>query len=460
MTSEAGATPVIEEIGLDVAADDTKAELSPGARLRGNRNFNLFWAGQTFDAFGDAAALIIIPLLVFDATGSVVQMGLVTALIGIGNLISSIISGIFVDSMDRRKVILLCDVGRTFFYLVLPVYWWLFGANMWPIYIIALITAYLSTFFVIAYVSAIPNIVDQDQIADANGRLQATVALASVAGPMLTGFASKQFGSNKAVIIVALAYWLSACLMFFVRLRKESSEQVVRPSSGEGSSRFDSLLVGIRFLLRHPALRTVTLLLGAIFFVTGATVNLFIYRLRHDLNQTDNTVGIVFGLASLGAVAGGAIAPLLHRKKGFGFSFLGSFFFIGLATLLAGLAKDLTVIAMMAVAYSFGLTTRGVSSMTLRQQLTPNHLLGRVSSAFWAMLSVLGPLGTAAASAFADLVGTPIALMVIGVLCIVIAIIGLFTRANVRHPELLYPVAAFEAAGQSAGKSAGKSAGQ
>jgi MFS family permease len=449
MTSDARATSATEEVGLDVAADDIKPQLSPGARLRGNRNFNLFWAGQTFDAFGDAAALIIIPLLVFDATGSVIQMGLVTALIGIGNLISSIISGVFVDSMDRRKVILLCDVGRTFFYLVLPVYWWLIGANMWPIYVIALITAYLSTFFVIAYVSAIPNIVDQDQIADANGRLQATVALAAVAGPMLTGFASKQFGSSKAIVIVALAYWLSACLMFFVRLRKQSSEQAAPPSEAS-TSRFDNLLVGVRFLLRHPALRTATLLLAAIFFVTGATVNLFIYRLRHDLSQTDNIVGLVFGLASLGAVAGGVIAPLLHRKKGFGFSFLGSFFFMGIATMLAGLVQNLSVIALMAVAYSFGTTVRGVSSMTLRQQVTPNHLLGRVSSAFWAMLSVLGPLGTAAASALAEVVGTPIALIVIGALCIVIAIIGLFTRANIRQPELMYPAAAFETAGKSA----------
>ncbi|HEX8091722.1 MAG TPA: hypothetical protein VF762_22905, partial [Blastocatellia bacterium] len=109
MTSDAGATPATKQVGPDVAAGEAKSKLSPGARLRGNRNFNLFWAGQTFDAFGDAAALIIIPILVFDATGSVVQMGLVTALIGIGNLISSIISGIFVDSMDRRRALLLCD---------------------------------------------------------------------------------------------------------------------------------------------------------------------------------------------------------------------------------------------------------------------------------------------------------------------------------------------------------------
>lgn len=451
MTSDARTTPATEEAGLDVAADEAKSKLSPGARLRGNHNFNLFWAGQTFDAFGDAAALIIIPILVFDATGSVVQMGLVTALIGIGNLISSIISGIFVDSMDRRRAILLCDIGRTFFYLIIPAYWWLIGASMWPIYIIALITAYLTTFFVIAYVSAIPNIVDQDQIADANGRLQATVALASVAGPMLTGFASKQFGSSKAIIIVALSYWISACLMFFVKLRKGSSVHDGQPSDSS-ASRLDTLLVGARFLMRHPALKTVTFLLASISFVTGATINLFIYRLRHDLNQSDNTVGVVFGLASLGAVAAGALAPLLYRKKGFGFSFLGSFFFIGLTTMLAGLSHGLTIIALMAVGYSFGLTIRGVSSMTLRQQVTPNYLLGRVSSAFWAMLSVLGPLGTAAASALAEAVGTPTALVVIGVLCMAIAVVGLFTRANVRQPELLYPAAAFEATGKPAGQ--------
>jgi MFS family permease len=408
---------------------------SPGARLWRDRNFNIFWAGQSFDALGDAAALIIIPLLVLEATGSVAQMGLVTAIIGVGNFVSSIASGVVVDRVDRRKVLIFSDFGRAAFYLVVPLVWWLSGPSMLAIYIIAMVTAYLTTFFFIGYTAAVPNVVDRDQITDANGRLQATVAVSYIAGPMIAGFASKYFGSIKAVIIIAASYGVSAVLMLFVRLRKAALVQP-KEAAGAGSSRLDSVLSGIRFLLAHPVLRAVTLLLALLSFVTGATINLTIYRLKQDLGQNDDMVGIVFGIASIGAIAAGALAPLLRRKKGFGFSFLGSTILMGLGGIFIGLARGVVVVAILAASYSLALTIRNVSTMSLRQQVTPDHLLGRVSAAFWTMLTVIGPLGTAAASAVAELVGASAVLIATGALSIAVAIVGLFTRASTSHPEL------------------------
>ncbi len=409
---------------------------SPGARLWRDRNFNIFWAGQTFDALGDAAALIIVPLLVLDATGSVAQMGFVTAVIGAGNFISSIASGVVVDRVDRRKVLIFSDFGRAVFYLVVPLVWWLSGPSMPAVYIIAMITAYLTTFFFIGYTAAVPNIVDRDQITEANGRLQATVAVSYIAGPVISGIASKHFGSVKAVVIIAASYAVSAIFMLFVRLRKAASAQAEEPVKA-GSSRLDSVLSGVRFLLGHPVLRDVTLLLGVLSFVTGATINLTIYRLKHDLGQNDDTVGIVFGLASIGAIVAGALSSLLRRKKGFGVSFLGSTILMGLGGIFIGLGRGVAVFAILAASYSFGLTIRNVSTMSLRQQITPDHLLGRVSAAFWTILTVIGPLGTAAASAVAELVGASAVLISTGALSIAVAIVGLFTRASASHPELI-----------------------
>src|SRR6185369_12586351 len=97
----------------------------------------------------DSAALILIPLMVLEITNSVAQMGLVTGVIGIGNLVSSLISGVIVDRVDRRKVMILCDLGRTVFYLLIPIIVWMTGTSIWPICIVAILTAYLTTFFFI-----------------------------------------------------------------------------------------------------------------------------------------------------------------------------------------------------------------------------------------------------------------------------------------------------------------------
>lgn len=422
MTSEIEPAATVQDVAVTTSSKPPRVR-APGVRLWTDRNFNLFWAGQTFDALGDAAALLIIPLLVLAATGSVAQMGLVTVVIGVADLIASVVSGLLVDRIDRRKFIIFCDVGRALLYPVIPLCWWLLGPQVWPIYAVAFITAFLTTSFLVAYTSVVPNLVDKDQIADANGRLQATVALAYVVSPAIAGFASKHLGANDAVMVIAASYAASVSLMLLVRLRK-----VAELSDVQGGR--EGVFAGIKFLMGHEILKPVTLLLASMLFISGAAINLFIYRLKQELGQQDDTVGLIFGLAGMGAVIAGAIAPIMYRRLGFGFSFLGSFILMGAATAVSGVAAGVTLIAVMAVAYSFGATIRAVTSMTIRQQVTPDHLLGRVSAAFWAMLTVLGPLGTGAASVLAAWAGASAVLVAIGVLSILVAIAGLFTRAN------------------------------
>lgn len=413
-----------------------------------NKNFNTFWAGQTFDALGDSAALIVIPLIVLELTNSVGRMGLVTGLIGIGNLLSSLVSGVIVDRMDRRKVMILCDLGRTVFYLLIPVVVWVAGANIWPICAIAMITAYLTTFFFITYTTAVVNIVDRDQITEANGRLQATVALAYVAGPVLAGYAAYQFGVINAVVMLAASYAISAFLMFFVRLRRATAVEPEQDATTR-SSRFDSAISGVRFMLRHPVLRPVSLLFAVFLFVAAPTINLAIFRLKHDLLQGDGIVGVVFGVASIGAVLAGVLASRLRNKLGFGFSFLGSTAVIGAAIILIGLAPGVATLAVFATLLAFGITLRNVNSMSLRQQVTPDHLLGRVSAAWWIMLTVLGPLGNALGAALAEWTSVKLVFTISGIISIVTAAVGLLTRANARSPEDDTSGAPLEAVGNS-----------
>ena len=422
-----------QQTGSGLGDAQVKTISSPGARLWRDSNFNIFWAGQTLDALGSSSALIIIPLLVLEATGSILQMGLITATIGLGSLLSSFASGVFVDRLDRRKIMIFSDIGRAVFYSLIPISWWLMGKSLWPIYLITAIAAYLTTFFTVAYNTAIPNLVDQSQITDANGRLQATAALAFIAGPILAGFASR-LDPAVSVGIVSLSYLISALLMLLVRLRKTPVTSECKGAIAE-SSRFKESLAGVRFLLRHPVLKPVTLLVSLFILASGATLDLSIFRLKHDLRADDHIVGTVFGLASIGAVLGGMFAPAMRRRWGFGFCFLTSMALTSVAIALIGLMPDVRGVAAMAIAFTFGTTVRTISSMSVRQQVTPDHLLGRVSSAFLSLIIILGPIGTIAGTLVAQTAGTPFALLMIGALGLVLTIIGLFTAANTRRPE-------------------------
>ncbi len=400
--------------------------------LTRNRNFNVFWAGQTLSFLGDAFSIVAIPLLILEVTGSLTQMGAVTALMGLGSLVAGIAAGPIVDRVDRRRLMIRCDLGRAIVYGLVPVGWWLFGPQLWLIYAVTLLGSALAMLFGVAYITAVVNLVDRNQIVDANGRLQSSYALVFILGPFLAGVVSSRFGPALAIGIDGITFLASALSLSLLQLRRAAAVRVEDGHTG----RRQEFLAGIRFLVGSPLFRWLTILVGAMAFASTGITDLVIYYLKNDLGQSDRLVGIVFGVASIGTMLSGLLTPRLRRTIGFGGCLIGGFVLEGLALLFLGASTSTAVLAAIWAVSAFGGSTRGIVTMTLRQELTPDHLLGRVTAAFWTVFSVPGPLGALAITAFGERVGTRIAFLTVGVFVLVVAFIALFTPVRAFAPQL------------------------
>lgn len=405
--------------------------LSPGARLWRNRQFQTFWFGQALSVLGDAFALLALPLLVFELTNSVFQMGLVTGVSGVSMLIMGLFAGVIVDRIDRRRLMIWCDIGRALVFGAIPLGWWLLGPQLWLLYIVTVLGSAVGMLFQVAYTTAIPNLVDHDQLTDANSRLLITYALGTAIGPFLAGFFSNRFGPAAAIGVDAISFIASAISLTLIRLRPPSEAQPMRRSALS----FDELIAGARFVLKDPVLRSVTVIFFLFTLIASGGYDLFIYYLKHDLGQSDSAVGIVFGFAALGGVLGGVLAPLLRRRLGFGVCFIGSMCIECIAIALIGLAPTVLLIAGLAAGMAFANTVKLISSSSLRQEITPDHLLGRVTSAFWLIIRIPRPLGAAAATGLGAQIGAPAVLVLMGVLGLAVALFGLLTPARIRSPE-------------------------
>src|SRR4029434_2669250 len=138
--------------------------------LGSNAAFGVFLAGQGLSALGDAFALLAVPLLMLDATGSLVQMGLVTATAAVGDLLASAVSGLLVDKMDRRRLMIACDVARVLAYGAVPLAWLAAGPTPWLLYVATFVGASLGNTFSVAGMSAGTRLVLTAQCLDAVGR--------------------------------------------------------------------------------------------------------------------------------------------------------------------------------------------------------------------------------------------------------------------------------------------------
>jgi MFS family permease len=394
--------------------------------LLSDRSFRGYWAGQTISAFGDAFAYVATPLLVLDATGSVAAMGGVSAAVAVTLLVSGLVAGPIVDRSDRRRLMIACDVGRLVVFGAIPILFWTRGPNLPALYVAVIIGSALGNLFSVAYVTATPDLVDRDRLTEANGRLQGSQGLAFVVGPILAGIVAARVGSVWAIAVDALTFGVSAVSLARIRLRREG-RSVAAPGSV-----FD----GIRFLQKEPTLRAVTIVFVLLSLVSSGTMaagilDVTIYHLRHVILADDRTVGLTLGVSAIGAVVGALSATRLRRRFGFPVCFIGATFVQGVALLSMGTLGAVSL-AIAAATWTAGMGARGVLTQTVRQELTPEALLGRVTAAFWTVAAVLAPIGAALVTRAADRFGSAAAFRGSGAVVLVIGGIAMALMLPVR----------------------------
>ncbi|MEU8587501.1 MFS transporter [Streptomyces sp. NPDC048664] len=402
------------------------------------RDFGIFWTAQTLSMLGDSFALIALPLLVLEATGSVARMGLLTAVGGAASVLAAVFAGVVVDRVDRRRLLIACDLARMALYGLIPLVW-LAGPRIWLLYLVLPLCEAVGMLFSVAYVTAVRSLVDTERITAANGRLNATAAAAGVAGPVCAGFVAAVAGPAMAVAVDAVSFGVSALCLTFLRFTPTA-----RPGSGtEGETAgatgatglWRDLLTGVAFLMRHPVLRALTGLLTVFCFLELGLTDLVIYHLKHDLGQNDGAVGTVLAVAALGGITGSLLVARIRRRLGFGPTWAAAMAVCGCAISGIGWARNLPSVAVLAALLLTGAAISGACSMSLRQQVTPEHLLGRVTSAFWTLHYAAAPFGAAVITWAAQHHGTAPVAAAAGAGTVAIALVGLLTPVRARHPE-------------------------
>lgn len=413
----------------DLAPGDDVTHDQP---LSVNRDFRAFWLGMALSALGSSFTMVALPLLVLESTGSVARMGIITAVRSAGGLVVSLFAGPLVDRIDRRSLMLWTDIGRMAVYGAIPIGTWFFGPSTLFLAICVVIGEALTTIFSVTFNAAVANLVPASRLTEANSRLQATFATCYVIGPVLAGIICTRFGAANAIWVDAISFGASAFAFTRLTLRYGTARPPTAHARPE--SKLDELLAGILFILRTPVIRACALLTIGVYFCGAATVDLFVYYLKHDLGRSDDSVGVILGIAGIGAAFGGLATPLLRRSFGFGPSFLASILVRAVVLLLAHWVTGLAAMIVLAALFMLGEYLAMILWGTLRQQLTPDRLRGRVSAAVLAF-SVAGPVGAAVLTGIAARHGTATAFQVGGAIILACFVAGVFSAARTRHPE-------------------------
>ncbi|MFO0624399.1 MAG: MFS transporter [Polyangiales bacterium] len=373
----------------------TRDEPDPEVPLRRNRDFRAFWLGQTVSAAGDACARVALPLLVLSATGSLTRMGQLTAVGAFAWFLAGLVSGPLVDRVDRRRLLLACDLGQGALYATVPLAWWIRGPSVTWLFAVTAAGAALGNLHRTAAGTAVQRLVPRAQLLDANRQMHGANAVVGCVGPLLAGLACAHLGPLAGVSLDALSFFLAALGTARVRRRLDPETRADHPGLLAG------LAAGARFLWQRADLRALLVFLSVSAFLRAGADNLVVFHVTRDLGRSDAAVGAVFAVASAGSLAGAWLAGPARARWGFAACWFGAGAVMGAS--MAGLGVSTTVLgaATLAAAGAAMETLRGINTITLRQEVTPDHLLGRVSAVWWAFVELPNALGARSSAGLA-----------------------------------------------------------
>lgn len=205
----------------------------------------------------------------------------------------------------------------------------------------------------------------------------------SAGGPASPSATRPEGRRERAIAVDAGTFAVSVAGPAVIRYRTGDDAPPPEAAGAHRPRIRDDFRAGLAFLWRTPVLRALMILLTVVSFLSLGMTEVFVYDVRHVLGQGDRVVGLVLGAAGVGTVIGAAATSRLRGALGFGWCWLGSYVLCGGAVAWLGVSENVTAMAALCPVYMFGMAVGGICSLSLRQEVTPDRLLGRVTAAFW-----------------------------------------------------------------------------
>lgn len=358
-------------------------------RLSGD--FWKYWTGQTISNLGSSVTIFVFPLLVYKLTGSAVSLAISSAVNILPYLLFGLILGAWADRVDRKRMMVGVDLLRALIIASIPVLAVLDHLSLWWIYAVGFLNTTLTICFNAGQFAAIPHLVKRDDLITANGRIQASYSAAGIAGPLLAGLLVAVMPLTILIFIDAASFAVSALSLALIGISFNDSGD-----PQERRNIYSDVTEGLRYVLRHPVLRNISLMMALINFVGITITAQLVLFAQQQLQADESQISILYAAQSLGVVALALVAGQLRKRWSFSTVALLALMVYGILTMFLALTHWYWVaVPLVALMAGAGMLFN-INTGSLRQAIVPDAMLGRVVSISGVLAWSAIPLGSLA----------------------------------------------------------------
>ncbi len=376
-------------------------------------DFMKLWTGQTVSELGSVVTRTALPIVaVITLHADALQVGILVASASTAVLVIGLFAGALVDRSRRRPLMIAADAIRAVLLLSIPAAALSGSLRMEQLYVVAFIEAALGAIFDIAYRTYLPSLLPQELLLEGNAKIGMTSAIAEIGGPGFAGALVQLITAPMAMLVDAISYVFSAASILVIRAPERAVEHVDGPAGLR-----HRLAEGIAAVARHRLLRPMALATLVAAFFGNFFASLYTLYVLDELALSPLDLGIIISAGGIGSLVASFLVAPVTLRFGIGPTIVWTRVGAGLLALLVPIAggPPLVAAAFLFVPQLFGdglHTVSQIDQLTLRQQVTPPRILGRVNGTMHVLVEGVGPVGAIAGALIAEAFGIRTALWV------------------------------------------------
>ncbi len=329
--------------------------------------------------------------------------------------------GAFADRMDRRRTMIFANLARTSLVAVLAVVLQTGSGSIVMLYFVAIGTGIAEVFYDTSSQSILPSLVEREQLGRANGRLGAIeLGAQQFAGPPIAGL--------LVGAALAAAFWTTTALWALAVAALWALRGSFRPErAAEPTTIRTDIAEGVRFLMARPMLRTMATMVGVTNLASSATGAVFVlYAVGSDsiLGLNEAQFGFLILTAAAGSIGASfvneRIEERLGRARTLTIAVLGIILFIA----APAITTNIWLIAISLLIGGATMMLWNIITVSFRQAVTPDHLLGRLNSVYRLLAWGTMPIGAATGGIIAETLGLRAVYATMGILTATLLIVN------------------------------------
>ena len=404
-------------------------------------DFRRLWTSLTITAFGAQITNLALPLtaaLLLQATPF--QMGVLVALETLPFALVSLHAGVLLDRVRKLPIVIAADLGRGIALLAIPVAAFTHVLSIEILYAVGFLCGVQNVVGGAAYQVLLAQLAGRKRLVEANAKITLGETSSALIGPGIAGLLIQALTAPFAIVLDALTFFASALMLRRVEARNDVIHMTNRGSV------WAEIHEGLLLVWRSRTLFALALVAGLWQVLHHMQIAVLILFATRELGLSAGSIGVAYMFGGVGCVIAAANAERLSNRFGVGSIIVYGLLLTAFGWQAFGLVSGPPWAATLALGlamlvFDFGAVLYGINYLALRQAITPDRLLGRMTATMRFCTVAAAPLGSLIGGALATGIGLRATLLVVGALGLALAI-GAMTSSPFRSHRTLPATAA------------------